>query len=766
MKRYFYPPGRSAIRLFPARYFVGISVALILAYYVGLQMNHRQSAIWTAPFLSAAANLTYPPSFQIDQDEIARFYLKSTTVARDSYRFSPSTVGVDYPYNDIGYVYLVFAAATLFPFMGQQGSIILLQAVVHLVVCLTVVSFSATTKKWRRGFLLIYAINPLILLYVVYNHYYFWPVISSFLFFLLTHRKLNAFQVAILIATVLILPWSVMARSTAAPLLPLLLFLMFRRWGILPGLAMAIYVSACFFFFWIPSKKNPWHTAYIGVGAYDNPWHIELSDHAGLRLVNEQSSFSHRVTHLESPGVYATYRQLSKTAFIRQVEENPLLYAKNALFNGMLAFGVGYLTHRKDGVNYLLSATGLFAIFLHITGRQWLNLFAIFLASIAFIGYYPPIPAYLYGSYLLIVTGLLNVMYRNPPHSLHRKVLYLSLNDGSDTRINKEVASLISAGADVTFMGIGSSRKYCFVGNLSPHSLLFTKGSRKSVTALIRYFAHACWLLLRNRYHSIHVVNEPQLIALWPFLLLQRHVVVDVFDSLFLRKNLPGNQFAWLKQLVYLPADLLIVTDEKRWALSADSVKRKTRVLPNYPVAYTGSITAPQTPPMYIMYFGWLSKQRGSGLLTSLLATGKPLKILMAGWIADDETQRLTTHPEVSWLGTLSQQESLTIAATQSHYVLCVYAPVNANNRHASPNKVHDALQIEKPVLINAETAISEFVLRNRTGLVVPHFEVEDPEKLYQSLIDFLKTYHPNPDLKKRFVWEKVDYILLESHCL
>ena len=51
------------------------------------------------------------------------------------------------------------------------------------------------------------------------------------------------------------------------------------------------------------------------------------------------------------------------------------------------------------------------------------------------------------------------------------------------------------------------------------------------------------------------------MIFYWPFLFFY-HVVLDVFDSIFLRINIHKNKWSTFKKLVYAPCNQIIVTDE------------------------------------------------------------------------------------------------------------------------------------------------------------------------------------------------------------
>ena len=88
---------------------------------------------WVAPYLSAAANLSLGGNFDIDLDEVLKFK-KLNVKEQDIYKFNKSKNLSNYNHNPIGFVYLIRIATFLFPFLGDQVSIIFLQSLVFLFI--------------------------------------------------------------------------------------------------------------------------------------------------------------------------------------------------------------------------------------------------------------------------------------------------------------------------------------------------------------------------------------------------------------------------------------------------------------------------------------------------------------------------------------------------------------------------------------------------------------------------------------------------------
>jgi len=340
------------------------------------------------------------------------------------------------------------------------------------------------------------------------------------------------------------------------------------------------------------------------------------------------------------------------------------------------------------------------------------------------------------------------------------KLLFLSVNDGSDTRINKEMVTL-SPRFIIDFVGVAMDGGQPFFAGKA-RRIEFVRGQRRSMVTLVKLWWCVFKLRLQNRYDSVHVINENLQLWLLPLLVGQR-VVLDVFDSIFLKSRMP-RWLAWLGQRVcYTCATRVIVTDEERAGLMPAFVRSKLAVLPNFPFRYSGPRHPRDAAGVRILYAGSLEERRGTAFLRQLLSSEEDIHVVMAGWIRDEPSQALTEHEKVEWLGTLSQQ-AIIEQATRCDFILCHYDPVNLNNVYASPNKIYDAIQAGAGIIINPEVRISGFVRENHLGVVLDAFEPANIKTVARQLREFKAGYRPDAALAGKFLWESVEGILLESH--
>ncbi len=345
---------------------------------------------------------------------------------------------------------------------------------------------------------------------------------------------------------------------------------------------------------------------------------------------------------------------------------------------------------------------------------------------------------------------------------MKKNILYVSTNDGSDTRINKEIKSLAKS-YNIIYLGVGKHSTINFAKSYCSEFHLIN-GIRNHPVTIIKQIVLFLKLLITKKIHSVHVINEQLMIFFYPFLFF-KHTVLDVFDSIFLRWNKPKNKWKFLKKFIYAPVNKIIVTDENRKKLMPEFLSSKIEVIQNYPyLGKTKPVKKNDNRPLTIFYFGTLNKSRGTEFLIDLLSLKKPIKIMMAGWITDKITEKLIEYDNVEYLKVLNQNQVSELASKNADYILCLYEPNNSNNINASPNKIYDAIQTQTPVIINNEILVSDFVKKNNVGVIIPSYYSYDTCEIYNTLQQQKNNFTINEKLKSKFSWESIENKLLKTH--
>ena len=328
-------------------------------------------------------------------------------------------------------------------------------------------------------------------------------------------------------------------------------------------------------------------------------------------------------------------------------------------------------------------------------------------------------------------------------------------------RINKELQSL-SRHFEITYVGVGQSNKECFARNSCKYFYLII-GKRNVFITICKHI----WLVFKlkpRKFHSIHIINEQLMVFFYP-LLFRNHLVLDVFDSIFLIWNKSKNKWKLLKRVVYAPVDVVLVTDNNRKELMPTFVQEKIKILENYPLRFHPQSTKNvKREGLTILYSGWLGKFRGTDVLIKLLEADPTIRVIMAGWFADELSVQLSKHHQVDYRGIMTQEESLTIAHDEADYILSVYAPENENNINASPNKIYDAIQVSTPVIINKEILIAQFVESHNLGIVIENYYHFDANTIIENLKKQRSSFHFSEELKSTYTWENIEHVLLEAH--
>ena len=398
----------------PALNYLGIAI-LIAAVAIMLNTPRSMSPVWYGPYLSAAENLNWGGRFLVNLDEVKAFREMSDE-QRYEYRFSARSDLQEYIANPLGYAYFIFAAKKIFFWLPDVRAIEAFQILLHTMLSVLVI---ALLEGWRRKilFLFLYALNPLVLYYVTFPYYYFLQAIPSFglIFLLLTRdrwnqRESNLLQVVLLIFCA-VLAFVLLARSTTIAAV-VAFFVLAALW--LPDRRVILLGFAIFSILYSTgyssSQKNFWHTAYIGVGAYPNTHMQGLSDDNGYTLFEEKSGSPLNASlggnYYEEP-VMAKYKEIAQAEYLRILRSDWPSLMRNALLNSLQGFTIGYLVGKPYWVHIFMAAAGFVFLFLLLATRQFMLVTLTLLTVLPFTLYFPPIPAYMYGAYLLLVAGAL-----------------------------------------------------------------------------------------------------------------------------------------------------------------------------------------------------------------------------------------------------------------------------------------------------------------------------------------------------------------------
>jgi hypothetical protein len=388
---------------------------LILVASVVFDNPKTQGIYLVVPYLSGAANWEPGRGWMYAEADTVRMTALSPE-AREDVRLEPSEDLVPYAAQAPGYVYIALAARTVFFWMGDLAAVEWLQVLVHVAITLAFVAL-LQTRLQKALFFLLYGVNPLILYVATFPYYYFWQVIPSALLlaYLLDRRFRYGWwavpAVALLAFMHTVRPTMVFVSAFFALLLVLRESRPVAAVSVALGLVCGVLLLAS-----RPDEPlNPWHTAYTGIGAWPNPYVHELSDAPGHELYEKAYGEEHRsgVGGNTSDPVYKKrYRKVTRESYLEILEKSPALLARNAVLNVLGSFSIGYIT-KSLALSYLSSAVGFAYCLLLLAARRFRFVAAILASCVSFALYFPPVPVYVYGTYILGIGAFVD-LWRDP----------------------------------------------------------------------------------------------------------------------------------------------------------------------------------------------------------------------------------------------------------------------------------------------------------------------------------------------------------------
>lgn len=388
-------------------------MAVLLA--VGAEFANRgqhQNPLWVVPFLSGAAHYEFGKGIRYDPTEVA-VYKSLTLEEQDTYRFSSGSAVLSGPppfvANVLGYTHFVIVAKWVFPWQGDARAVKSLQALVHVILTLAVV-FQLQGLVKKIGFLILYGLNPVVLYYVDYIYPFFLQCVPSaiLLLHLIRRRPWSpywVYPVAALFAFVYA------ARPTV-----LFLELFFFGWFAVRGsrihaaVAFVVFLACTSLLQVDAHRKNPWFTAYVGIGAYPNEYVKGFGDKYGRDLYEKHTGEKQDLQpggNAYEDDVVERFHQITRAEYLEVLRRDPVLLVKNAVLNVFQSYAVGYFTELPLALSYTSAFVGVVFCALLLWRRMYAFTLGIGLNSLSFTPYYPPVQAYMLGGFVLIVAAFL-----------------------------------------------------------------------------------------------------------------------------------------------------------------------------------------------------------------------------------------------------------------------------------------------------------------------------------------------------------------------
>ena len=328
-----------------------------------------------------------------------------------------------------------------------------------------------------------------------------------------------------------------------------------------------------------------------------------------------------------------------------------------------------------------------------------------------------------------------------------------------DPRVEKEATTLKQAGYGVNLLGWDRTGKLpqeeqnqgitCYRLQIKAK---YAAGMLNLPHLLRWQWGLLIWLIRhRQEYDLIHACDFdtilPALIcrALWC-----KKVVYDIFD--FYADHLRATP-EWVKNAiraidlkVISRVDGVILVDDSRWEQIEGSQPRRSAVIYNSPEDLASSLHYSNSTDLalsqrsansllHIVYIGLLQQERGLFELLAVLRQHSEWSLDLAGFGGDEALilNQVEDIPNARWYGRVSYQVSLQLSSA-ADTLIATYNPIIPNHRYASPNKVFEAMQLGKPIIVARDTNMDRIIQQEDCGLVVSYGDHDELEAALRRL--------------------------------
>lgn len=253
---------------------------------------------------------------------------------------------------------------------------------------------------------------------------------------------------------------------------------------------------------------------------------------------------------------------------------------------------------------------------------------------------------------------------------------------------------------------------------------------------------------------------------------LSKKLIYDIFDYYSETHSLPKlvkNVVKRGEDKLIDRADAVIICHESRFHQIEGTHPKKCEVIHNTP-AYDktildlpGVIKNP-SDKFKVVYVGTLPlKGRLIQEVLSKCAEHKNTEFHFAGNGALQEfvAQKAQNSNNVFYYGTLDNRVALKLTS-ECDLVFAVYEQTTVNNQYSAPNKVYEAMALEKPIVACCGKYIDEMITSNKTGLTIA-YDVDEFFEAVETLKQNPKMYNAFASNGARLYAEKYNWHIMKN---
>ena len=360
--------------------------------------------------------------------------------------------------------------------------------------------------------------------------------------------------------------------------------------------------------------------------------------------------------------------------------------------------------------------------------------------------------------------------------------IILVRSEATHVGVHKLARTLSKTGHDVDLLVWDRDKKYQKVEKIDSFTVHRFRFKAPYETIAIPFYLPIWWLyefyfILRTSPDIVHAFNldtlPPAIVAKLFIKIRICYTILDLYGG-----SLPGLIFSGLRKLatfveiigIAFTDILFLVTETMEDEIKGARIK-KVAYIYNSPEDYPNLEVIPKnTSEINIFYGGWIDGVRGIQYMISAISDLAGIKFVMAGRELDKDIvmNAKAKLDGFEYLGLIPHKE--VIRRSLEADILFIFADPNfLNFKHATPNKLFEAMMCGRPIIVSEGTPMSEIVKNEDCGIVVPYGDVP-------AIRDAVRMLKNDPDLRNRlgqngrrayqtrYTWKIMEKRLVEAY--
>lgn len=370
------------------------------------------------------------------------------------------------------------------------------------------------------------------------------------------------------------------------------------------------------------------------------------------------------------------------------------------------------------------------------------------------------------------------------------KIIFIRSNPvNPDSRVEKEVNSLVKAGNKVEIVAWDRNAKYSIresyinidAGRVKIYRFgipsSFGGGMRKNLGPLILFQIRLfCWLYKnRNEYDVIHACDfDTALISFHVARKLRKKIIYDIFDYYVDAFRVPNYLKRYIEKMdhkIINSADTVIICSEKRKEQIKGTNPKRLEIIHNTPentIKSIGKINLDKTK-IKLVYVGVLGNGRFLKETADIVKDNPKLEFHIGGFGEYEKyfKEMSLNHKNILYYGKLPYKKTIELE-NSCDIMTAIYDPSVPNHYYAAPNKFYEALMLGKPLIMVRDTGMSDIVKQENIGELIEY----ERDSLQEALIRIAEKKDEWPTIaanmkslyEEKYSWSQMEERLLRIY--